>query len=243
MMAEPGYLLLLANGREDWHFDPDNSSSSHPGRFSSLVALVRFVQVMSSYKKCLQAHTARVRNASSEREKDSIRTSFSKRCKEVKIKLESRPAQQKENDCLQSEFYRLLLQGKKPTWPVVSEDCGLSFEPRLSFQEVKRSLILEAQQDLYEAEIKKLKSGSSVNATSSLAKLKPFLNSATGLLEVQGRFAAEDSDRFVVILPKSHPVTRLIVKDLHSNILQHFGAVTNLMAEVKKRYFIPQLNV
>ena len=241
MMAEPGHLLLLANGKEDWHFDPENSSSTHPGRFNSLIALVRFVQVMSSYKKCLQAHTARVRNSSSEREKDSIRTSFLKRCKEVRIKLQSRLEQQKENDRLQSDFYRKLLSGKKPAWPVVSEDCGLSFEPRPSFQEVKHSLILEAQQDVYEADIKKLKSGSSVQATSSLARLKPFLNPATGLLEVQGRFASEDSDRFVVILPKAHPVTRLVVKDLHVNLLQHFGAVSTLMAETKKRYFIPQL--
>ena len=204
--------------------------------------LVRFVRVITAYKAALRAHTQSIRSAT-ENEKAEIRKTFERRVQATKLDLQILKQRRAETDRNQAQFYRLLLGSdtSKPTWPEVTSECHLSFVARQTFHEVKNSLILKAQKDVYKAEMDRLSEGSRVNSKSKLAKLKPLLNSDTGLLEIQGQFSSQEYDRFVTVLPKGHSITQLLVKDIHTNRLQHVGAVTHLMAEVKKHYFVPQL--
>ena len=169
---------------------------------------------------------------------------MSKRLKSVKLRLEAREALRKENDARSTKFYRQLLNPKTasiPKWTVIAEECDFTFEPRRSFREVKISLIRQAQLDVHGSDIAKLKTGEGLGKKNFLVKLKPFLNEKTDLLEVRGRFSSQDRDRHLIFLPKGHPVTKLIIRDMHTEKLAHFGAITNLMAEVRKHYFSPHL--
>ena len=246
LLGGTNYLLLLADASEGWRFDADTSSISHPGRFESLIKLVRFKQIFKSYFSCLRAYTASIRKASSDQERDDIRKTMQSRLKSTCKQLKAGKELKRANDLAQTEFYAKLLGFKRkavvnPEWKMTPENCPLAFKPRESFQEVKRSLIFQAQTDVYGKEMEDLRAGKKVAAKSELTKLKPLLNPETGLLEVRGRFSEAESDRFNVVLPKSHPITRLIVKDVHTSKLGHFGAITTLMAEVKRKYYSPHL--
>ena len=128
MHKEADYLFLLANAGEDWHFEEDTSSYCHPARFSSLLKLVRFRQIWGSYFDCLRAHTAKIRSASDENEREVIRKALAKRLKSVKLRLEARETLRKENNRQSTKFYRQLLNPKMtsiPKWTLVDEDCDL----------------------------------------------------------------------------------------------------------------------
>ena len=151
-MAEQNYLFVLANCKESWRFDDESSSQSHPGRFESLIKLIKFNQVLKSYWSCLRAYTARIREAGSDAEKEAIREDMRRRYKRTKQKFEVKKGLRSQNFSLQTKYYAAITKSPssnakgnpvgKPKWEVVSEDVDFGFHKRDSFQQVKRELCL-----------------------------------------------------------------------------------------------------
>ncbi|XP_055908277.1 uncharacterized protein LOC129943083 [Eupeodes corollae] len=103
----------------------------------------------------------------------------------------------------------------------------------------KQKCLLWAQQDEFGDEIKALKVEKCVSNTSKLSPLSPFLDE-NGLLRVGGRISkAVDvpfSLKHPLILPKGHPVSRLILRDAHVRFL-HAG-VSELFSLVRQEFWI-----
>ena len=95
-----------------------------------------------------------------------------------------------------------------------------------------------AQQDCFQDEKRELMSHGAVSSTSSLLSLQPQLDS-NGILRVGGRHRNSKQDFshiHPVILPKKHPVTKLIVHTEHMRLL-HAGP-TLMMSMLLQRFHI-----
>ncbi|XP_062556863.1 uncharacterized protein LOC134221692 [Armigeres subalbatus] len=80
--------------------------------------------------------------------------------------------------------------------------------------------------------------------TSPLYKLSPFLD-VTGLMRIHSRIDVCDyigeNTPFPIVLPRSHSLTRLVLKDIHEKY-HHQGNET-FVNEARKRFYIPKVRV
>lgn len=98
-------------------------------------------------------------------------------------------------------------------------------------------LVRQCQQDRFPSEIGALRSNQNLKSKSSILSLNPFLDK-NGLLRVGGRITNavfSFKKRHPLLLPKSHPLTNLIMEQYHHDLL-HCGA-QQLLACVRQRFW------
>ena len=96
-----------------------------------------------------------------------------------------------------------------------------------------------AQREEFLEEIQALKSGKGLPGKSKLLPLKPVLDEE-GILRCDRRLKFADclpwETRYPIILPRSHQITKLIIKDSHEKN-QH-GGTNQVLAHLSSRYWI-----
>ena len=100
--------------------------------------------------------------------------------------------------------------------------------------------IKQAQTSCFGVEIKRLSSNESIQSSSDLRQLNPFLDS-NGILRVGGRleFSPFSYDvKHPIILPRTHQLTLLLVRNIHESTLH--AKSERLLSEVRKKYWIPR---
>lgn len=85
---------------------------------------------------------------------------------------------------------------------------------------------------------------STLPRTNSLYKLSPSLD-ITGLLRIHSRidacdFAGENT-QFPIVLPRSHPLTKLVLQDIHEKY--HHQCNETFVNEVRRKFYIPKVRV
>lgn len=93
---------------------------------------------------------------------------------------------------------------------------------------------------VFSADINALSSHASVDTSSSLLTLAPFLDDY-GVLLVGGRLsnaALPYDQRHPIILPRHSPLTTLIVHDVHHSTLH--GGIQEMLQHIRRRYWILQ---
>ena len=111
-------------------------------------------------------------------------------------------------------------------------------------EKAKLFWLQNAQQDVYATELADLSKKGRVSLSSSLVKLRPFLDSKMNVMRVGGRIAEANVPyecRHQVILPKTHRLTELIIHDCHIRLM-HCGTEV-IMTELRKQYWIPSQRV
>jgi hypothetical protein len=107
-------------------------------------------------------------------------------------------------------------------------------------QEAEEEAIRLAQQEGYRGDYDIVKSGKPVPKTSPLVKLNPTIDEA-GLIRSDGclKFAEQlpYDVRHLVILPRRHWITRLIVKDYHEKA-NHNAGVNFILSQINEKYWI-----
>lgn len=109
-------------------------------------------------------------------------------------------------------------------------------------QEAKRVLCLIVQSEVYNKEFIDLKSKQRVDKSSTIYKLSPIIGD-DGLIRLNGRIGRSDVipafTKRPVILPKDHPLTRLIVH--HHHCLMKHQNTNAIMSEIRQRFWIPNM--
>ena len=116
-------------------------------------------------------------------------------------------------------------------------NCGKSKEEKVvgeltskELQAVEEQIIREAQREVYAQEIAALKAGKPLPNGSNILNLTPIWRD--GLLRSNTRlqYSTELTDevKYPILLPKRHPVTRLIVKYYHENEGHRMGVTFTL---------------
>ena len=97
-----------------------------------------------------------------------------------------------------------------------------------------------AQEDEFPAEIEMLKHDKPVPAKSTLSRLQPMMDEG-GVLRCRGRLEFADylpTDTVQpIILPRHHPVTRLIIQYYHEKA-NHVGGTNHVLADISSRFWI-----
>ena len=106
-------------------------------------------------------------------------------------------------------------------------------------RDVETTYIKRCQNEAFAQEIKCLHSGKGLLGDTKLSPLNPVIDD-DGILRCDGRLRYAEylpwETRYPIILPKSHPVTQLIIKDAHERC-QH-GGTNQVLAELSSRFWI-----
>uniref|UniRef100_L7LXX7 Putative tick transposon n=1 Tax=Rhipicephalus pulchellus TaxID=72859 RepID=L7LXX7_RHIPC len=111
----------------------------------------------------------------------------------------------------------------------------------LSTQEVQEAEYLwfrQAQTDTYGKEIAHLTAGHSLEKSSSIRELHPYIDDKS-ILRIRTRLENADltcCEKTPVLLPNNHPVTHLIVMRAHQTVLH--GGVGATLAEIRARFWV-----
>ncbi|XP_078360400.1 uncharacterized protein LOC144644752 [Oculina patagonica] len=99
--------------------------------------------------------------------------------------------------------------------------------------------IRQAQQEVFAQEIRALKAGREIPGGSKLLPLRPVLDEE-GVLRCDGRLRYAEylpwETRYPIILPRSHCVTKLIVKHAHEQ--DHHAGTNQVLAQLSVQYWI-----
>lgn len=121
----------------------------------------------------------------------------------------------------------------------------LSHQPYLTPREIEKAerfWCQKVQQESFVKEIDDLKGGNRVSKSSPIYKLSPFLG-IDGLLRVSGRInnasCVGPSTKEPIILPKSHTITKLIVKQFHEDFIHQNQE--SICAAIRTKFWIPCL--
>ncbi|XP_074645870.1 uncharacterized protein LOC141902130 [Tubulanus polymorphus] len=100
--------------------------------------------------------------------------------------------------------------------------------------------IRKAQNDEFSSEISDLQKLNRVSNNSKILKLNPKIDE-NGLLRVNGRlqhatYLSRD-EREPIILPRHHPITRLIISSYHCE-LEHNGGVNHVLSNLTSRFWV-----
>ena len=102
-----------------------------------------------------------------------------------------------------------------------------------------RRFIILAQQEAFKEEIRALRAETELPSGSKLLPLRPKADE-DGVLRCDGRLCYAESlpreARYPIILPRSHWVTKLIIKDTHEQNLH--GGTNQVLAQLSARYWI-----
>lgn len=88
-----------------------------------------------------------------------------------------------------------------------------------------RAIIRIAQREAFETELKRLKTNQNLQKGSAIITLTPFIDE-NGILRVGGRLSNSDlsyEEKHPIILPRSHKLSKLIIKDAHLKTLRVHG--------------------
>ena len=116
--------------------------------------------------------------------------------------------------------------------------------PRLKLTELQRArklILLRVQQDQYREEAEDLSRGKPIMRNSKVYRLEPWLDEDS-LLRVGGRMMHAPfgpTSKGPILLPRDHPVTDLITRDVHQNRAGHSGR-EHTMGLLRQQYWIPQ---
>lgn len=121
--------------------------------------------------------------------------------------------------------------------------CNRSGHVHINPSEYEKSLkviVQMVQNEVYSEEISSLEAGEGIHKQSHLYQLHPFLNADDGLLRVSGRLENAShlnyDQKFPIILPRNHVVSRLIVRHAHLSSLHGTQQETHML--ISQRYYI-----
>jgi hypothetical protein len=129
---------------------------------------------------------------------------------------------------------------RKQNMPITQQKLGPVTVDDLNRSE--KGILVFAQRQTFCEEIKCLNSGSGVKRSSTLYQLDPFMED--GLLKVGGRLnklAMPESMKHPVILPKDSHISKLILKQIHRNLI-HSGR-NHMIAQLRKKFWITNANL
>ena len=115
----------------------------------------------------------------------------------------------------------------------------------LKFQQeyAEQVIIRKAQRDCYLDEINRISQGGRINRNNKLFKYNPFIDES-GILRITTRLSPMNNyskDKISpIILPKHHPVTKLIVMKYHYN--NHHAHYNTIIANLLQRFHIPDIS-
>ena len=127
-----------------------------------------------------------------------------------------------------------------PDLPELEEESLFEVHYTVSLHEARANIIRAAQMHVFHKEIARLQAGQLVPRASILYKQRPSLNDEQFLV-VRGRFPDVEKHNHLIVLPRGHFVTRLIVTDIHINKMRHVGGTQWTLSEIKKEYWSPNL--
>lgn len=107
----------------------------------------------------------------------------------------------------------------------------------IELNNASKTLIKIAQDHLFAAESRCLSKGQPIQFDSCLKTLNPFLDNG-GIIRVGGRLRNsyhEFNEKHPIILPRKHPLTRLLIEHAHRSEL-HAGAQATL-AKIRTKYW------
>ena len=220
------------------HQDNDCSDDveSLSGAFSTFLKYLKFVQVFRKFLDNLRDYVADVQV-----DRKSAVQKMERQRRMVSRALASKKVNQASNVTHTKEYFRAVVAGKKsPKLEQVDEQFSISVTYTVTLHEAKVIVIRQAQQDQFSDEIRRLSLGQSVLQKSVLFKHGPILDEE-GILRVAGRFAPCERAKHLIVLPQTHPLTTLVVKDVHERSLGHVGGVNWNANQIKKDYWILHL--
>ena len=116
--------------------------------------------------------------------------------------------------------------------------------PPISAQEYQQSetkLLQICQAEALQQDVDDLQSHGAVKPRSPLVRLRPFLD-GTGTVRMGGRLRLSAHLPFdakcPILLPKSHPVTKMIVWHYHADINKHVGGVNHTLSSLSDRFWL-----
>ena len=115
-------------------------------------------------------------------------------------------------------------------------------EEQMSVQEIKAAekvILKHVQQSAFEDELRRLTKGETMRKSSSIYDLNPFVDDE-GLIRVGGRIrhaAADESKRHPIIIPRKHPVSTLVIREVHEKA--HVGVEWTL-GLLRDHFWIPR---
>lgn len=129
---------------------------------------------------------------------------------------------------LRRTFGRLLRKGS-------SETCG-SLD-RAELMAAERVILRQVQLEAYREEAADIEQ-QKMKRSSSLYRLEPYVHE--GLIRVGGRLCRAQPDATkMILLPADHPVTKLIISEVHSLLAGHSGR-EHTLALLRERFWIPR---
>ncbi|XP_053968687.1 uncharacterized protein LOC128870108 [Anastrepha ludens] len=101
-------------------------------------------------------------------------------------------------------------------------------------------ICLLVQQDVFADEVESLRKGAPITKCSSIFKLSPMLDNE-GLIRLGGRIDYTEcvpmSTKRPIILPRSHPISRLVAKHYHE--LFHHHNFESALCAIRRKFWIP----
>ena len=137
--------------------------------------------------------------------------------------------------CIHARVTRVLCNMQKKE----NRTGGRALHPE-EIRDAEEAIVRRAQQDTFPEEFKALKSKKPIPPKSPLLKLSPRVDES-GTIRMEGRLTYAEylppDTRNPMILPRSHHVTKLIVKHYH-NMANHAGGVNFILAQLSQKYWI-----
>lgn len=108
-------------------------------------------------------------------------------------------------------------------------------------RQAKTAILRKVQQEHYAAELETLQHGAPITRKSTIYTLEPWLDKE-GLLRVGGRLSSGHlkTQDDPILLPREHPVTELIIREVHQTVAGHSGR-EHTVALVRQNYWVPQI--
>lgn len=101
--------------------------------------------------------------------------------------------------------------------------------------------IRKAQEESLSGTLSQMKHYGHVSRNNSLALLTPFVDSQ-GLIRIGSRLRTSkhlaDDIKYPILLPNDHPFSKLIVKNIHEQELNHIQGINHTLAALNKTYWI-----
>lgn len=116
----------------------------------------------------------------------------------------------------------------------------------IEIEEATLRICIMVQRECYAEEHARLRDGREVTASSTIFRLKPYIDNE-GVMRVYGRTDAADDEimahdtRRPILLPRHHRFTLLLVRDAHARLAHQLIDAT--IAELRRRFWVPQARV
>ncbi|XP_064638261.1 uncharacterized protein LOC135494279 [Lineus longissimus] len=109
------------------------------------------------------------------------------------------------------------------------------------YRQAEDCLSRQVQKDVFDRELKDLMAGKSLQKTSHLIPLSPYLDKERRLLRIKSRLERIDyiseEEKYPIIMPRKHPVSQLLVKRAHDAVGHPVGRDAT-MVELRRKYWV-----